>query len=405
MRNRLFWIFSALTGLFLLGVTIPACGKLFVYGVYYPVAGTAEIIGDSIEDGVARNKAIAEEKWRGKLLRQAEKDPGLWKEISAKLISRDMATYICKRDFEKNCYGLIYTPQKINLNSFVNQIKKLDFMYGYSSILGFLATSENVDKGKAGKLGMRPLPFGEESSDGEFMVRAALLRRALTDYSISPRQSRRAMPAPSQDQTQMADRLLELDLAVMKDYDRHFGGGRWEYEIYLGMDYELRAYLGPENEFRLFADKAMGHYLNAIQNHGLVNHEGWKTTIAALLHYDRLAVSETQRLAAVRLFIEKTPNVYIKKNHSPFPRIDVISDSDKYWNYDDAKYVDIPRFVRLETILDYSSILQPSIWDFVKIQWRQDWGRQLDEMLQQNGANKEISRLLLKAYPMMEEED
>ncbi len=62
---------------------------------------------------------------------------------------------------------------------------------------------------------------------------------------------------------------------------------------------------------------------------------------------------------------------------------------------------------RLEWIYGASerTDLQPVIWDWYMTEWRQDWGGQLVDILRRNKENKEISALLLKAYPPLPAED
>jgi hypothetical protein len=142
-------------------------------------------------------------------------------------------------------------------------------------------------------------------------------------------------------------------------------------ELVLAMDMELLAWLGPESDFRPLADQAQEHYLNIIQS------GDFEMAYIALVHYDWLAASDAQRLAAVQLFIKSVPNR---------------SGDFSLENRDFGLYS--------------GRELQPTVYAMWSgTSWRNErdmhWAVRLDSVLQRGRANMQISALLAQAYPVL----
>ena len=208
------------------------------------------------------------------------------------------------------------------------------------------------------------------------------VKRIRDFYEKITRGLRQRPVLPDQELQRVTDRLLELDQAIIAASPDQTAGPYDE--LALGFDTGLRAWFGPEHEFNVWAERARNHYLKAIRS------GDWEAATVALIRSDMLASSESQRLEAVRLFIESVPN----QAAPPYPDIfdDTLDDKIK------AIYrLSLGRRLQL-TIPSNMGRWRGWLVD-IDVERRSDWAAQLDEVLQSGRENREISALLAKAYP------
>jgi uncharacterized protein (DUF2236 family) len=121
----------------------------------------------------------------------------------------------------------------------------------------------------------------------------------------------------------------------------------------------------------------------------------------ALDSYDYLSVRETQRLAAVKLFIQNVPNQPWPRNNSAFDKI-TDAESREYLTGDNVDRDDLDRLAAIYP-LTFGRDLSPTFHYWINKDQSPNWAAELDEGMQAGRENKEISRLLQKAYPPLPE--
>jgi hypothetical protein len=296
MRKRLLKTFASLL-LFLCipALILPACSSshadsktraILTMPIWLPYLGLV-VAKEAIEDVADDNrKAAAERRVAAQKMRLEKKQHKAWLAL---------AKEFCPAGHSDFCYELFFPSKSFDMNAFVAALDGMEELSGdprMYSMLGLFALNagprDPYGIARLRALGMRPTVSG---SKHELLIRAAFLRRALgslwiqrriqrslqlehdlgtgIEFDNTPqrraelnkkrlREVRRRLVWPDREIQQMADRLLELDQAIiaarpnqnLDPYD----------ELVLGLDTELRAWFGPENEFRHWAGQAQSHF-------------------------------------------------------------------------------------------------------------------------------------------------